>query len=270
MVEHPGRGVSVRFRAVESRFLRSVFDRSGCVMDNDQKLTVFQAQVENVRALESSIQQVRRSINSALRRNDASLSNSFTKVYAILFCAWAEANFSKVIHTPYGFSLDEIEQIWAKKSKGISAAWKKAAKLGVRHLDARRGSFLPNTLRTLSRAIDAHVFDPTLVRNKLAHGQWIVALNRPNDAIQDQLTDTIRELDIVKVDSWRFCHQHLAEMVESLIESPKKAFVRDWWGAVINLDAEMERSSQRNLADHLARLRSKDDRTGARDKRVHS
>jgi hypothetical protein len=235
-------------------------------MDDAQKLAVFQAQVENVRALESSIRQIRRNINFSLRHNESAIANSLTKVYAILFCAWAEANFSKVVHTPYGFRIDEIVQIQTAKSDGITAAWKKAVELGLRHLDASRGSFQPNTRLTLFRAIDAHVFDPSLLRNKLAHGQWVVALNRAYDDIQAELTKLIKELDIVKVDGWRFCHRHLAQMVETLIESPKKAFIRDWWQSVVDLDNEMEQSSRKNLAEHITKLKAKTDRTGARDK----
>jgi hypothetical protein len=239
-------------------------------MDNTQKLAVFQSQVANTRALESSIRHVRRSINSALRGNDLPVSRSFTKLYAVLFCAWAEATFSKVVHTPHGFSIDEIRQIQVAKSNGIAPAWKKAVELGIRHLDARRGSFRPNTRLRLDRAIDAHVFDPSLLRNKLAHGQWVIALNRDNDNTNAELTTLIQGLDIVKVDGWRFCHQHLAEMVETLIESPKKAFVRDWWEAVVRLDEQMKQASLRTLADHVAALKAKDDRTGSREKRLRA
>ena len=239
-------------------------------MDNAQKLAIFEAQVENVRALETSIRQIRRNINFSLRRNQSSIANSLTKVYAILFCAWAEANFSKLVHTPYGYDSNEIEQIHAAKRRGIANAWKKAVDLGVRHLNVCRGSFLPNTRRKLFNAIDSHVFDPTKLRNKLAHGQWVIALNRINDGTQEEITTLIQGLDIVKVDGWRNCHQHLAQMVETLIESPKKAFVRDWWESVVLLETEMKRSSQRGIAQHIAKLKEKDARTGAREKRCHT
>src|SRR4051794_19046606 len=101
-------------------------------MDNAQKLAIYQAQIINVRAIESSILHVRRSTNAALRTNDLPTAASLTKIYAVLFCSWAEVNFSKVIHTPYGFDLDEIEQVQSKKSEGIRAAWKKSVELGIR------------------------------------------------------------------------------------------------------------------------------------------
>jgi hypothetical protein len=236
-------------------------------MDNAQKLTVYRAQVKNVQALQSSIKHLRRGINAALRDNQAPISHSLTKLYAISFCAWAEANFSKVVHTPPGFEPEEIRQIQLAKSAGIASAWKKAVELGIKHLDARRGSFLPNARQRLERAIDAHVFDPSLLRNKLAHGQWIEALNRGNDGINVDITQLIAKLDIVKIDGWQMCHRRLAEIVETLIESPKQTFVRDWWGAVEALNEAMETASSRTLTEHIATLKAKDVRTNAQGKR---
>ena len=134
------------------------------------------------------------------------------------FCAWAEANFSKVIYTPHGFDLDEIRQVKESKAGGISEAWKKSVELGMRHLDAKRGSFQPNAKQKLFAAIEAHVFDPTSLRNKLAHGQWTIALNRHNEAIQQDLTTDISKLDVVVISGWINAHELLADLVESLIE----------------------------------------------------
>jgi hypothetical protein len=166
-------------------------------MDQDARLEVFQAEVTNVKSLRTAMRQVHRSINAALRNSDRPAIEAFTKLYALLFCGWAEANFSKVIHTPYGFNLDEIGQVQAAKADGIGAAWKKSVQLGLRHLDAKRGSFKPNALQKLEAAIEAHVFDPSVLGNKLAHGQWVIALNRANDAIQEEHTTRIKELDIL-------------------------------------------------------------------------
>jgi hypothetical protein len=228
-----------------------------CAMDDKQKLEVFRAQVSNVRALESGIKQIRRSINSGLRRrNDASVA-CHTRLYAITFCAWAEANFSKVIHTPYGFTIDEIAQINVRKRNGISLGWKKAVELGLRYLSAQRGSFKPNAHRKLEHAIDKHVCEPSVLRNKLAHGQWAVALNRTNDAIEPGITSQIGKLNITVIDGWLACHRELAHLVETLIESQKRAFPRDWYAVVLKLGESMDEAARRNLADHVAKMRQK-------------
>jgi hypothetical protein len=245
---------------------QSVVDSPERKVDQAARLVIFQSQVQNTRALKSSIKHARRSINEALRRNNQPVAQTFTKVYALLFCAWAEANFIKVIHTPHGFDLDEIDQIQTAKANGIGAAWKKCIDLALRHLPTQRGSFTPNARLKLETAIDAHVFDPSVLRNKLAHGQWVTALNRENTALHLQLTQQIQGLDIVKVSAWERGHELLADLVEHLIESPQKTFVRDWYVEVTQLEQEMAEAETRNIAAHVVALKDKDRRTGARKK----
>lgn len=210
--------------------------------------------------------QIRRAINSAIRSNNQAAIDAFTKIYALLFCAWAEANFSKVLHTPHGFSFDEIAQVQAAKANGIGQAWKSCVQLGLRHLDAKRGSFLPNTQQRLERAVDKHVFDPSVFRNKLAHGQWIHALNRDNDALQPELTAKLADLHVVAVGGWILTHEKLANLVETLIESPKKVFMRDWHKFIVELDEAIEQAESYTYAEHVKRLLDKDNRTGAKVK----
>jgi hypothetical protein len=236
-------------------------------MDQQARLQVFQSQVANVRSLKSAMRQVHRSINDALRLNDQSRVDAFTKLYALLFCAWAEANFSKVLHTPYGFALDEIAQVQSAKADGIAVAWKCCVQLGLRHLDSKRGSFKPNAQKKLEEMIETHVFDPSILRNKLAHGQWVVALNRDNDAVQVELTAKIKDLDIVAINSWITGHELLAGLVEHLIESPKRAFMRDWYQYVVDLEAQLIEAEQRTLQEHVKLLIAKDQLTGAKAKR---
>lgn len=229
-------------------------------MDYASKLAVFQAQTTNVRELERGIRQVRRSINLALRCNDQAAVDCHTRLYAVTFCAWAEANFVKVVCTPYGVDPGEVEQILeAKQGKNgnIRSGWKKAVELGLRHLDARRGNFLPNARQELERAIDRYVFEPAQLRNKLAHGQWMVALNRELTAEVKETTTLIEQLTITQIDGWRTCHGGLARLVETLIESPKRAFVRDWWTDVVTLRNDMDRASKQTLNDHVAVLKRK-------------
>ncbi len=231
-------------------------------MDQHQRLEVFQAQTSNTRGLRTAMRQVHMLINAAYRRNDEPGVKALTKVYAFLYCSWAEASFSKMVHTPYGFELDEIVQVQAAKDNGISNAWKTCVTLGLRHLDAtKRGSFQPNAKQRLETAIDAHVFDPSVLRNKLAHGQWIVALNRDNSSVNLEMTAKIADLDLVTIDGWIKANELLSNMIEALIESPKKAFMRDWYQVVSELDEKLKIAKSRNIAEHVRRIRGKDAKT---------
>jgi hypothetical protein len=236
-------------------------------VDHQAQLIVFQSQSKNVQSIRASMRQVHRSINAALRNNNESGITAFTKVYALLFCAWAESNFSKVLHTPYGFDPTEIEQVQVAKNQGIREAWKKSVTLGLRRLDARRGSFLPNTQQKLERAIESHVYEPSLLRNKLAHGQWSIALNRANDNVNVELTTSIADLNLIVIGGWIKAHELLALAVETLIESPKRAFMRDWYKFVDDLENQMVSATSRTLAEHVAKLKTKDLLTNAASNR---
>jgi hypothetical protein len=229
------------------------------MIDREQQLAVYRAQTENVRALGKAWTQVERAINEALRKDNRDVAGGLTKCLALVFSAWAESNFSKIIHTPYGFELDEIEQIkntWSQS--GIGEGWKTALEVALRKAPSRgKSNYLPNIRLTITRIIELYAIAPSLVRNKLAHGQWAITLNRENTRVNQDLTLTVCNIDCVQVDRWREAHRILAEMMETLIESPERAFHRDYWGAIARLETELVRRETWTIDTKLARLRPK-------------
>ncbi|WP_147324539.1 hypothetical protein [Shinella sp. WSJ-2] len=202
-------------------------------MDNASRLAIYSAQCKNVRALEVARKQIRRSINDALRSGNLVAVDVHTKALALVFCAWVEANFSKTIHTPKGFSLIEIAQIKASIRVGsVVDGWEKCIQLAFLKSAATKSNFTPNVKQRLKKCVTSLVADPSLIRNKVAHGQWIEALNRDNTKINADLTVSIHSLDVVKVEMWFDCQKILCEIVELLIESPNKAFMASYWGMI--------------------------------------
>lgn len=206
-------------------------------MDQNSRLNVFNAQTKNVRELDKAITQIKRSINDALKRNDHTSVRILTKTLALVFCAWVEANFSKVIHTPYGFSLNEIEQI--KKiymDNGVEKGWEKCVELGTIRASKRKSSkYIANIRLELSRLIKDYIVEPSLLRNKIAHGQWAIALNRNNTAENKDLTNSLATLDITEIIKWIKIHKHISLVIEALIESPERAFHKEYWIKVTEL-----------------------------------
>jgi hypothetical protein len=76
----------------------------------------------------------------------------------------------------------------------------------------------------------------------------------------------IKNLDLVVISGWIKNHELLTNLVENLIESPRKAFMRDWYQFVVDLEEQMKIAASRTLQDHVARLHDKDARTGAKAK----
>jgi hypothetical protein len=211
-------------------------------MDRTAQLRVFEAQTANVKRLEGALRQVRRSINHAIRRRDEASEGAHTLVLALLYCAWLEALFSKLIHTPYGFELGEIKEI--KKTcnaSGIAAAWIKCVELGVNRINASKPTNSgPNIRKTLERHINNYVEEPAKLRNKIAHGQWRVALNKEHTAVNQTATNDLLAIDLVTVDRWTNVVRMLTKIIESLIESPKRTFRRDYWLLIEQLNESIK------------------------------
>lgn len=208
-------------------------------MEEQQRVAVFRAQTTNVRELEKAWGHVNRQINALiLQKNEKSVEIN-TKLLALIYCALAESIFSKLIHTPDGLTLPEIQQVKAaSNAHGVKSGWLKCAELAVRRVAGAKSNHGHNVLKKLSDLIEQFIFDPSLVRNKLAHGQWSVALNRENTAVNVDITKEIDEHTVVELYRRKHALEKLAAIVEDIIESPNKAHHRDYWVHLTELEAK--------------------------------
>jgi hypothetical protein len=229
-------------------------------MNHQQKLQIYHAQTQNVQALVRAWKVTMRSINHSLRKGDSVTAKQLTKVLALIFCAWAEAMFSKMIHTPYGFAEDEIVQIkQAHLKSSLEAGWTKCVELALQRVASRscRSSYVPNIKQKLHQVIRQYVHDPRIIRNKIAHGQWIAALNADNTAVNPEISHQIRDLDVVTLEIWHGVFGYLAQIIECLIESPDRAFHRDYWVLVAELQQFLDDRKDWTLASKIDSLRRK-------------
>lgn len=200
----------------------------------------------------------KRAINRDLVFNNAVSAHLNTKLLALIYSAWSESAFLKTIHTPYGFELDEIRQIKAVwKNNGITSAWDKASTLAFRKVRTRGGNYVPNASLKVDRLIKQYIEKPSQIRNKVAHGQWDVALNSKNTAENPDVTKALSELDVVKIDCLREGCIGLCTILESLIESPDKAFHKDYWECISSIEAHLEKTAKYTLAEKLSKLRAR-------------
>lgn len=227
-------------------------------LQEEQRLEVFRAQTANVRELERTWKQVNRQLNGLLLSNNHTAVHINTKLLALVYCALAEATFSKLIHTPKGLSLNEIEQVKvATRSDGVKSGWVKCVQLGMRSVQGVKSNHGPNVEQRLDRLIDQFIFDPSLLRNKLAHGQWSIALNRENDAVNRALTAELADIDVIVLYRRKSALQSLAAIVEDIIESPNRAHHRDYWGHLNKFEQEQQELAKWTLAGKLTQLKEK-------------
>jgi len=206
-------------------------------MNEKTRLNIFASQTENVRLLEKAFKRTNRSLNVNIRRGNHLEVEIDTKILTLLYCSWSEAYFSKLIHTPAGFNLQEIEQIKKCGKGNIATGWEKCLELAMRKAKANgKSNFFPNARQKLKSAIKTNVIDLSRFRNKFAHGQMSIALTRDNTAIDQELSLQIKNLDPVQIYRWKTAQTYILQIIEHLIESPKKHFIKSYITNLAELD----------------------------------
>lgn len=93
---------------------------------------IFRASTSNVKDLKKQRNRILALVNRAIReKNDADLI-SLTKMYALLYSAYAEMSFLKLIHTPKAFSESEILQIVNRRN--LEEKWEKCVEFAFKSL----------------------------------------------------------------------------------------------------------------------------------------
>ena len=241
MVERP----CCKAREVKVRFLQG-----GLFMPTQAQLPIYRACIANLREIERCKKKYVQFLNLQITLRDNRTVVTLSKQYSLIFSVWAEARLLATLYTPYGFKDTEIKSVLAETTaegrwkRMINLALQKAPYQGCRHEEI---------LSQLNGFIDDYVVKPAGLRNKFAHGQWETALNSGCDAINSEITTSISGFSPVQVDLWFEVFKRVSDLIEILVESPKKGFTRTWWGVVQEIDQVVKSrmawtlSAKRNL-----------------------
>lgn len=228
-------------------------------MTRETQLQIFKAQTSNVKTLDKAWSHLQRSINKDLVIDNIVSAKLNTKLLALIFSAWSEATLSKLIHTPHGLELDEIQQIKSLICHhSIVHGWKKCLELGlIKVKSSPKSSYIPNIKQKVERIIGQYVEEPSIIRNKIAHGQWDICLNSQNTSINHAITANVQDINVVNLSVWKEAHSALSNIIEALIESPDRAFHRDYWKHTVDLDEHLKKTENWTLAGKIAQLKAK-------------
>lgn len=194
------------------------------MMNNQEIYDLYVAQSENVRELWRAKVNLVKDINFYIRKGDEYQVKIKTKFLALLYSAWSEAQFVQIVYTPNGFSSSEIKGILHyKKKNGIGQAWKRLLENSKRKVGniSSKGD-LNNRLRKLLEVIKDYIVEPSELRNKLAHGEWINALNGKLTAAHNEkskINKKLKALDPVYIEKSFEIHRFLGFIVRDLVQS---------------------------------------------------
>ncbi|MCZ2474419.1 hypothetical protein G9H61_03120 [Aquirufa ecclesiirivi] len=205
-------------------------------MPHSDTYKFFQAYVTNVRDFLSAETEIRRTINRSLKTGKKLTASVQTKVYALLFSTYSEASFMKMILTPHGFDQPFVDEILRQES--IQEKWLKCLELAfLKFSKQTKGSEVPNKTIGLKRIIQEFIVEPSVIRNKIAHGQLTIALNSKNTNLNPTITNQLDKLDFVTISRWFEINKQLCAIIEDLIESPDKAHYNYYYSKYQSLEA---------------------------------
>ncbi len=216
-------------------------------------------QSTNVRTLWDVKKGLIKDINYYIRNSVYSEVNNKTKLLSLIYSAWSEAQFLQILYTPNGFMDSEILEIKAHKdNQSIAVGWKyMLSKAMTKVGNTSINQDIRNRLNALVELVNEYIEEPCILRNKIAHGQWINALNRDNTAKNEELTNQLNSLDPVEIEKRFEVHRYLGYIIRDLVQSPKVGFHRHYWTNIVNLENYIKRTKAWCLESKRNRLLSK-------------
>lgn len=225
-------------------------------MERREVYDLYLVQSENVRELGKVKSNLVKDINFYIRKKDMTQVEMKTKLLGLLFCTFSEAQFIQILHTPDSFNSTEIKEIKeTKNNSGIIPAWKKMIQIALSKVgNWQKNKDIQNRRIKLYEIIDKYLEPPSLIRNKLAHGQWVNALNRKNTKRNESLTEELKNLDFVEITKWFEVQRLFGFILRDLIQSPKKGFHNNYWVYITELESFLEKTKDWNFESKKKRL----------------
>lgn len=214
---------------------------------------IYILQSRNVRYLKKIQKNLTMDINKCLIKKDLFQLHVKTKYYAMLYSSVSESQFVQILYTPNGFRYSEIVEI--KKQRNIVDSWNSMIDIAFKKVGkVEQNSDLKKKSEKIKKIIDEYIRKPQELRNKIAHGQWIHALNSENTKENIDTTKRIENLDVVQISIWFEVHQYLCFIIRDLIQSPKKGFHNNYWSNLVELEKFLSKSKSWTLDKRIAVL----------------
>lgn len=175
-----------------------------------------QAIDNQINDLKINFLEIKSSLSNTYKNDKIHELESYTRMLVLLYCTWSEASLLKLKHTPHGLSIAERSM---DLGKSVENKWSKLIDIILDKIPIQNSGDISHMKNDLKAITEEYIKKPSILRNKIAHGQWIEAMNRDNDDLNFDLSFELSTLDIVKVDFSFNIHNHFLEILESILES---------------------------------------------------
>ncbi len=221
---------------------------------------LYRCHVANLCALKRALDTTALATRAALaEENDVSIA-SFTRLYAFLVGAWAEARLQKLLNENEAFDATQKRDITAQRTQ--TDRWMKAIEVCFRkHFGITTAELKPPALphsafsrhQTLIGIVEQHLRPVIEVRNKLAHGQWIYPLNTDCTAVENTKYRLINQENLLSLQFKRSLVCSLTEILHDLAVS-LSTFDRDFDDHYAHIVMTLENLKNRDFSDYKSSL----------------
>lgn len=237
-------------------------------------MSLYRYHCENLRQVEDGFDSVIRILRKSISQNLENEVISFTRILTYLLSCWTEVRLYKIIEETHNSSFTESQKAKIfKKDDSINSLedkWKNTINISI----CRTFNFTESIDRSIIETyldndpinkqryinimdcLDNELRDTISLRNKIAHGQWVHALNRKNDAINRPATNKIDEMNIVTIQLKQKMYKSLANIIHDLVVS-LPTFERDFNKNYDSLIANRDNFHKRDYEDYRLRMRKK-------------
>jgi hypothetical protein len=185
-----------------------------------------EATVKNFRQVEKGLTQLERTINRLVMYNDLGSVDALVPVQLLLVSIKAEARIMKIVYMRDGLTPDERESVLSE-TKAVER-WLRIIDIAFRrHYRVAARRRLEDQLdhdvlakRTTMHDLISNELEPIIaLRNKLAHGQWVVPLNTPLTAAEPSAIERLRSENTLTLKFRDNLIKQLGNTVVDLVQS---------------------------------------------------
>lgn len=179
---------------------------------------LYEFHVKNLRAVTDGLDHVERAARAEIARGRNEAGQTFVRIYALLLGAWSECRLYKALHERDAFGPTDRSKIMSDES--AFSRWVKTVETAfVKRYPGVRPRTAELRLKEINETLTSELKPIIELRNKMAHGQWIVPLNRKLDNVDQDQADALRNENLLSLKFKRAMVEALCACIHDLAVS---------------------------------------------------
>jgi len=202
--------------------------------------------------ISKSITQLNRSLNKSIRNNKHEEAYVHVRCLFLLWVSWLEVSMDLILHSANHITQKERYDI--KKSRREIDRWRKCIEICFKmyYLKPRRrvlnkinlGPTAYYRYQELNSILEKYIVSYIEIRNRLAHGQWYIAINSDGTGKNQRLTTELVTLSKREILSMKSIIKNFVDLVFVLTLS-KKDFSRKFDHHISRIDLAISEKEMR-------------------------